>query len=195
MRGHAYPSRLPAGLRGAYTALLAGGPEGQALAAYLAGARPRYWLNAPFLRPGGGLAVTLPLLGRWLCVNVRGLTPARQAGLLAHEAHHLRQNDRQGAGITTQGDEAEAFQLQGRVLAALGAAEGFLWARPEVQALPPSAPAALALLRHHWPLYAAWPVAHPRGRLRQSLAFARQALAATTWALRRGSRPRPPRGA
>lgn len=154
------------------------GSEGADIAAYLARTNPRVWLNPSFIRPGGGLALTLPLLGRWLLANIVGQEPSLQAGLLAHEAVHLIQGDRFGGGTTSQADEVQAYQVQGRILGLLGKGEGFAWSAAVVQKYAPTQAEALALLRRTWPVYTAWPVERPRGLLRALAASARQTLGA-----------------
>jgi hypothetical protein len=179
-----FPRRLPMALRPAFTRLVAASPEGREIASYLARRNPRLWLNPFFIRSGGGMALKAPLLGRWLFLSDKGLDQAALAGLLAHEATHLRQNDRPGGGLITQADEVEAYQVQGRILTALGRGEGYLWASSAAQAWAPHGAQARALLVQMWPLYSAWPREHPRGRTRRALAFLRQALGAASWSLR-----------
>jgi hypothetical protein len=164
-------------------ALHGSGAEGADIAAYLARTNPRVWLNPFFIRPGGGMALTVPILGRWLFLSIRDQELPLQAGLLAHEAMHLIQGDRFGRGTTSQADEVEAYQVQGRILRLLGRGGGFAWSEDVVQRYAPSQPEALSLLRRTWPLYAAWPVARPHGPLHTAAANFRQTVGALGYAI------------
>ena len=104
---------------------------------------------------------------------------------------HLIQGDRFGRGTTSQADEVQAYQVQGRILGLLGKGEGFAWSEAVVQEYAPTQTEALALLRRTWPVYAAWPVERPRGLPRALAASARQTLGALRYAIavwRRASR-------